>query len=903
MHKRLRALRKNRNSKAKGTHSNHNKYICQDILKAICEREFFTDHLKNLILSDNPEISIQGLELTANLFGEDFYHACVQEIVKHEVIYGQDISFCLWLIESIYCSPLEHQTQVQILAPIESICLKDKVTECDLSLLSSLPQLKKLSIQNLPNAYFESSRTFNSLTHFSFDMLSHSNQYLSQWIKQVDCMTALEELTFKHSMSQIQWRLAHHQSLNQLVIEVPYNYKTLSLDIEDCPQLNKVQVGYCSHLKIKDCVKLNQLTAKLEINDTNISMHNCPQLESLSLENSKHANSFSMHDCPSLTELNLTNGRLDLSYIHHLNSLKSLKLIDSDFAKEDLQYLSKLEDLTIEKSRLSDIKFHIFTRLKNLTLTHSHLIDLDLSSCTALESLHVEDLYHLSSLHLGPNLKVIKLHQLKTKVVNLENLKSLQRLDLSKLSYLESLTLTSQDLAELLIENCPHLAHLELDTHRLQSIAFHKVKYTHLQKQVQKSQNVEQPALQFFAHSPLSSFKMTDCGLFDQIFGLDQTINLNKLCIKNSNARVNIEDLGKLTQLKSIELDMRYATNHTATDCSYFSQMTELRTLSLKAFKSLKSLQGLERLQALECLELRHCSQLHDLSAIENSCALQSIYINNCSKLKSLNLEPNHSQLSRCTIRNSLMNSLSIRGLARLSLLDLADSMIHNLQVNELQGINHFVKPLLNQVKQLRISDVNSQALSHEFEELEFKSTQLTSLHLTNLVGIKCLRLDTPNLSSLMLSDLNTLHTMHIASPALKKLQLEDLSNLKELGLLQAGNLKLGLDWHKFDKLNSLELSEYRFLERLAQLSPLKDLQKLTIKKIETVNDLQQIYLLFPQLQALSLPAFVQYKSVVDLRKLPQLKTLFPCRLWRAVGLRKSFNSSSPNTQSQIARV
>ena len=903
MHKRLRALRKNRSSKANRVHRDQNKYICQDILKAICEREFFTDHLTNLILSDNPEISIQGLELTANLLGEDFYQACVQELVKHEVIYGQDIPFCLWVIESIYCSPLEHKTQVQILAPIESICLKDNVTECDLSLLSSLPQLKTLSVQNLPNAYCENSSKFETLTHFSFDMFGHSNQYLSEWIEQVDCMTALEELTFKHDMSNIHWRLAHHQSLTKLAIEVPYNYKTLSLDIENCPQLNKVHVDYCSHLSIKDCVKLNQLTAKLEIDDSKVSINSCPQLEILSLENSKHTNSFSMHDCPSLTELNLTNGRLDLFYPHHLNSLKSLKLIDSDFAKEDLQYLSKLEDLTIEQYRLSEIKFHTFTRLKNLTLTHSHLINLDLSSCTALESLHVEDLYHLSSLHLGPNLKVIKLHQLKTKVVNLERLKNLQRVDLSKLSYLESLTLTSKDLAELLIENCPHLAHLELDTHRLQSIALHKVKYTHTQKQVQKSQNVEQPALQFFAHSPLSSFKMTDCGLFDQIFGLDQTTNLNKLCIKNSNARVTIEDLGKLTQLKSIELDMRYATNHTATDCSYFSQMTELRTLSLKAFKSLKSLQGLERLKTLECLELRHCSQLHDLSAIENSYALQSIYINNCSKLKSLNLEPNHSQLSRCTIRNSLMNSLSIRGLARLSMLDLAASMIQDLQLNKLQSLQGFSLPQPNHIKHLRITAISPQNLDKDFKRLEFKGPKLESLVLTNLSNLESLVCDTPNLSSLMLSDLNTLHTMHIASPTLKKLQLEDLSNLKELGLLQAGNLKLGLDWHRFDKLNSLELSEYKFLERLEQLSPLKDLQKLTIKKIETVNDLQQIYLLFPQLQALSLPAFMQYKSVVDLRKLTQLKTLFPCRLWRAVGLRKSFNSSSPNTQSQIARV
>ena len=56
----------------------------------------------------------------------------------------------------------------------------------------------------------------------------------------------------------------------------------------------------------------------------------------------------------------------------------------------------------------------------------------------------------------------------------------------------------------------------------------------------------------------------------------------------------------------------------------------------------------------------------------------------------------------------------------------------------------------------------------------------------------------------------------------------------------------------------------------------------------------------FSELEDLSLSAFVQYKSAVELRNLPKLKLLFPCRLWRAVGLRKNFKPSPKTVKTRF---
>ena len=124
-------------------------------------------------------------------------------------------------------------------------------------------------------------------------------------------MTHLEELDFKHSMRQTSWRTTQHQSLRKLKIEVPTDYDSFNLIIDECPLLKQVFVNQCNTLEVNACPKLTQLSAKLKSSSASASIDiaNCPSLENLHLDNARTPLSCMVQGSPEIKELTLKNGR------------------------------------------------------------------------------------------------------------------------------------------------------------------------------------------------------------------------------------------------------------------------------------------------------------------------------------------------------------------------------------------------------------------------------------------------------------------------------------------------------------------------------------------------------------------------------------------------------------------
>ncbi len=881
-------------------------FLCQDILKSLCAYEDFTDTLKSLILSQVPEVSIQGLELAANLFGESFYELCIQELSQYKTIRGLDIHFCLWLIEAIHCSALDDQSQEQLLSCFDSLAFESSLKPCDLSLVSALPKLHTLSLYNMPKAHCSRAYQFSNLVNFQFDMLEYPNDYFTQWFDQLPLMTQVEKLSVKHPVRQMSLNLTHLQNLRTLEIFVPAGHETLDLSIEHCPHLNQANINHCHVLKISHCSELTELAFKLEAHNATAKILDCPKLTSLSAENIKYSQC-TIQNSPAIQELNLTGCRLAHFHLEPLLHLQKLSLIDSyfDLDDEDLGFLSTVKELNIKKSHLFNIPFEFFTQLNTLNLRNSHVVDLDLSTNTSLELVNLRDLPKLETLKLPPLIKSLSMSYLKVhQLTDLEALSQLESLKLSKLAYLQTANITTQSLKHLIIEDCPSLNTLSFPSENLQELRLNRlgkltakskhktVKNMHTQSAISSLDAQQDLILDIVPNTLLKDLNISDCHLLKGINGLTNATQLTELCITGTEIPINLDDLSDLQLLETVHLNLKWSPEQRYVHCETFIQMSSLRSLKLYSFKNLKSINNLPKLKHLEELTLTHCSKLYDLDVLSELSALKHLQLSHCQNLNSLNLRSKQNQLLTCQIQHSNLNSLSIKNVTNLSALELNQSVIKHLELKALSNLIALKLPLLHMVERLSLNRINSYNFKQVFKHLELKSDKLTTLHLESLNNLKSLKVDASKLTSITLSHLPHLKTLHLSCPVLTTLSLTNVYKLNTLTILDAFELNTVLDWQKLSHLGALELSGYKHLSKLEELSPLYDLRHLNIKKIEGIDDLNQIHQFFPMLESLSLSAFVQYKSVIELRNLSQLKSLYPCRLWRAVGLRKGYNNT-----------
>ncbi|MAA80015.1 MAG: hypothetical protein CL916_12240, partial [Deltaproteobacteria bacterium] len=648
-------------------------YQCQAILRKLCINGHFTHSLKDLILSPIPEISIQGLELASNTFGEGFYELCIQELSQYKTIRGLNIHFCLWLIETIHYSGIDKQSQDQLLSCFDSLAFESSLKPCDLSLISTLPKLHTLSLHNMPKAHLSDSCQFSNIVKFHFDMLECPTNYLTQWFDQLSLMNQLEELSFKHPMQQVSLKLSHLEHLRTLEIFVPYGHNTLSLSIEHCPNLNQVHINHCHALKMSHCPELTKLAFKLEAYNATAEILDCPKLNSLSAENIKYSHC-TIQNSPAIQELSLNGCRLAHVQLGPLPNLQKLSLIDSyfDLDDEDPVFLSMVKELSIKKSHLFNIQFGLFTHLKSLNLCNTHIIDLDLSTNTELESVNLRDLPKLETVKFHPMIKNLSMSYLKVNQLNdLVMLNQLESLKLSKLAYLKTANITAQNLQYLLIDDCPNLGLLSFpsnDLHelRLNRVGKLKAKSKHKTVKAMNKQNVIDPLdehqaliLSIAANSTLQALNISDCHLLKAIDGLANAKQITELCITGTEVPIHLDDLTDLKRLETIHLNLKWSSEQRSIHCENFQGLSSLKSLKLDYFKDLYSLDRIAKLNHLEELSLTHCSKLYDLEVLSQLNSLKYLKLNYCNNLGSVSLRSKHDQLLTCHIQHSNLKSLS----------------------------------------------------------------------------------------------------------------------------------------------------------------------------------------------------------------------------------------------------
>ncbi len=221
--------------------------------------------------------------------------------------------------------------------------------------------------------------------------------------------------------------------------------------------------------------------------------------------------------------------------------------------------------------------------------------------------------------------------------------------DVSKLSYLESLTVQNAKLDSLtFLSSLNHLTDLDLTGCRF------------------SSENLEVLA----ALPMLRKLTLSNCGL-STISGLENAQNLTQIDLSNNTIR-NLDPLSGLTKLTEIDLQ-----HNAVTDLSALSALTELATLDV-CYNSIQSLSPLSTCAKLSYLCARN-NKITSLKGVESLSALTYLHASN-NKLTSVDPAAKCLNLTELYVAsNSLTDISSLASLSKLETLDFSYNSVTQL--------------------------------------------------------------------------------------------------------------------------------------------------------------------------------------------------------------------------------
>ncbi len=216
---------------------------------------------------------------------------------------------------------------------------------------------------------------------------------------------------------------------------------------------NFVDTAYCEYTTIPDIIfetALDNLGYDDNLGDgqvptTLIEVVTSLDIESqFSVQGANITDITGIEDFTALTSLAITFNDLVTVDLSNNVLLEELNLRDNELTSIDVSALSLLEVLNITDNDIPNIDLSSNTALRELDVKRTFLTSLDVSNNTALEILKVEQLFSITSLNLDNNQNLIELSISETQI---------ESLDLSQKQYLTSISLLSNSLTYLNIQN------------------------------------------------------------------------------------------------------------------------------------------------------------------------------------------------------------------------------------------------------------------------------------------------------------------------------------------------------------------------------------------------------------------------------------------------------------------
>lgn len=597
-------------------------------------------------------------------------------------------------LEASYSSNYESLAQLTALEKLRLVNANLRT----LSFLPKLPNLIELDISYNPLYDFTA---MNELTGLQKLTLGGLRMEDASWLSE---MTGLQELIISDISNSNGFDLSHISGLSQLTKLQLSNIRNLRqvdslAGLTNLTHLEMVSNNLSSVAFLAKLTKLEELSLENNERISDIShLNQLSNLQTLNLSGLRNLSELSpLKGLTSLTSLNLRNvddyrSTIDGSILAELSQLTYLDIRYTGV--QDWDFLSSLTNLqTLLATRISYSGYKL-PDLSGLTALHSvefgsmsHDDLLGLGDNPSIVSLKLsqfdgEDLSSFANLLTLENLEIISFYGAEsaaglTSLVNLKTLtlpnSSLKVLpELSALSKLESLNLESSALENLdFLQNMPALKNLN----------------------VRSSYSLTCKALENFSESypdvvvlkpggcvevPVSSLSFADANLQEcarqenpdamdiryltcyqtitNVQGISQLVNLRSLSLNRVNNDTNFDDLAKLDNLTTLELQGE--SRQALTNLSKLPSLPKVEGMTLSG-TGLEDLSTLPVIPNLKRLNIRS-SELRSLSGLAGFPGVTSLDAD-YSKLVDVSAAFNHPAL----------NNLSLYGVSTVSCADL----------------------------------------------------------------------------------------------------------------------------------------------------------------------------------------------------------------------------------------
>ncbi|XP_042483047.1 disease resistance protein Roq1-like [Macadamia integrifolia] len=340
------------------------------------------------------------------------------------------------------------------------------------------------------------------------------------------------------------------------------------------------------------------------------------------------------------------------------------------------------------------------------------------------------------------------------------------------------------------------------------------------------------------------------------------------------------DSIGLLEKLETLDASFCYIKDGGIPNEIGFLPSLKILRLGGNDFQSLPM--TLSNLSLLQTLDLRFCNKLKSLPVLVGLRNLERLTVDNCQSLTEIEGLEGLDSLELLEMMNcrSLRKIGKISGLGKLKELKLKDySML--FEIESLEGLDSLELLMMENCESLR--KIGKLSSLRKLKELSLWSCK-NLLEIEALVGLDSLNRCT-NLTKIQgLDRLESLEILDLSWCSSME-RLPDLSNLRNLKQLNARMCKKLTEIQSLDRLESLETLDLGWcssMERLPDLSNLRNLKVLNADHCYKLTEIQGLDRL-ESVEALDL------EWCISMERLPDLSNLRNLKLLNACGCRKLF--------------
>jgi len=216
-----------------------------------------------------------------------------------------------------------------------------------------------------------------------------------------------------------------------------------------------------------------------------------------------------------------------------------------------------------------------------------------------------------------------------------------------------------------------------------------------------------------------------------------------------------------------------------------FLEAYQIKSLILKDNPSIISLDGIQNFKNLSYLSIDKLANLENLH-LTHLFSLKSIFLTSIPALNTVSMEY-LTNLSRCSIEKSKIETLSLKYLWILDSIIINESSLHSLAIDDLDSLSKLDFSKLKELKYFEISssDFISELIISDLPQIETifcaSNLSLVNLEVNNVESLTNLRCGTNILETLTIKNAPLLSYLDCSLNRLKSLKLQNASSLSEL--------------------------------------------------------------------------------------------------------------------------